>query len=136
MHKGFTIVELLVVFAILGILIALVMGSCSCVSYGTSDGYRDGFIQKVCKKNGYTTSSWEMEVALPGGSMIQGKFGQNGGNVWECSLPDNGAVLKQAQEVDVTQLVRIYYHEYRYNWPHWTNYTATKIEILHPKAEK
>ena len=135
-RKAFTLVELIVVIAIVGILASILIGGCSCISYGTSSGYRDGYIQKVSHKNGYTTSSWEMEVAMPGfGGTIQNKLGQNGGNVWECSLPDND-VLKEAQAVDATQLVRIHYDEKRWNWPHWTNYLANKIEVRHAQAEK
>jgi hypothetical protein len=70
-------------------------------------------------------------MALPGfGGSQEGKGGQNVmGNVWSFSVADK-KVWDKINEVTAEQLIRVYYKESRWQWSHYTDYLATKIEVL------
>jgi prepilin-type N-terminal cleavage/methylation domain-containing protein len=130
--RHFTLVELLVVIAIVAIILSILVSGCSMIfSYGTSDGHRDGYIQKASTKNGFLFSSHEVDMAVPGfGGSSEGKKGEAGfGNVFSFSVSDE-KVWEQINNLNAKQFVRVYYHEDRWAPKHWTNYLATEVKIL------
>jgi hypothetical protein len=104
------------------------------ITSGTSDGYRDGYIQKFSHKKGWFVSSWEGELAMPGfGGSQTKKSGQESGNVWDFFVED-AKVIDAIQEIDASQFVRVYYHEAKWAPGHWCKYEATRVEIRRGKT--
>jgi hypothetical protein len=101
-----------------------------------SEGYRDGFVQKLSHK-GRFKQTWEGELAMPGfGGSQEGKAGQQSGNIWSFTVEDP-EVVKQLESINAAQFVRLHYVEYHYTapWDGDTSYRVTRVELLKNAAQ-
>lgn len=102
--RGFTLIELMIVLAILGILFALVVGQGGCLvgcndSY--SDGERVGVVTKLSHK-GWQYKTWEGEMNL--GGLASNSEGHLQANIWAFTITEEDeANLKLIQDAQRSQ---------------------------------
>lgn len=126
-RSAFTLIELLICIAIVGILAALVIGGTGGCS--VSDGTRVGTITKFSKK-GLMVKSWEGEMVLGGvRAAIQGGTVANN---WQFTVLNSELAPKV--EALIGKEVRVKYHQV---WIHNpvtrdTSYEVLAIEEVNP----
>ena len=112
--KAFTLIEVLVVCAIIGILVALVAGPRSGCS--RSEGIRIGTITKFSYRGNFT-KSWEGELLLGG---VRNSGGNSGivANVWDFSVAGgkDSALVARIHAL-VGKQVRVRYSETAFHNP-------------------
>ena len=124
--SGFTIVELLVVLAILFIMLGMVAGAVGGV-VGTSDGKRVGTLTKFSYK-GVFIKSYEGELNMGGVRNRTDGEGRSSmvANVWEFSC-SNPTVAKQLDELLGKEVV-IKYHQSFAGISRHTSYDVVSVE--------
>jgi prepilin-type N-terminal cleavage/methylation domain-containing protein len=128
MKKAFTLIELLLVVAILALLLGLVVG----VGGGCtrSEGSRAGIVTKFSHKGNFT-KSWEGELVM-GGTRSSGDGVQQ--NVWAFTVGSGDTnIIAQVKEA-LRSGVRVEL-EYRQSFGHNpfkrdTSYTVTKVTTV------
>ena len=138
MKRGFTLVEMLVVLAIFGIVVALVvpalMSGCSMTinsgsgQSGFSNGERIGTVMKTSLKGNFT-KAWSVEVAL-----------QGSGQIWETDILNNDPVMaaKFRKAARLGKVVNISYtqpSEENFDFHYTTPYRATNIQLVNDKGD-
>lgn len=142
MKRAFTLIELMIVIAIIMVVLGLLVGGISCIGGGTvSESHRDGCVQKFgSKQASMLLGTWaqEGEMALMGFGGTQGKVGGGDGNVFTFYVPDEkkDIITALTDEVDSRFLVRLWYEQERFNWGwyHSTPYRVVKLEIREAPA--
>lgn len=97
-QNGFTLIELLICIAIVGILLAICVGSCT-----QSDGSRVGTIVKFSKK-GIFMKTWE-------GEMLLGDKGSMSAQHWEFSVDEKTIADQIEAAMDEQKLVKLTYEQ-------------------------
>ena len=111
MKRGFTLVEVMIVIAIVGLLLAIVFGSSGGCSI--SDGVRKGTVSKFSHK-GIVWKTYEGELVM--GGLIPGSEGGAQANVWRFSIrndnPNREALAEAVQKAaEASGAVAIKYHQ-------------------------
>jgi prepilin-type N-terminal cleavage/methylation domain-containing protein len=123
MNKAVTLIEILIVIAILGLLAGIAVGfggGCS-----QSEGSRVGTVTKFSLK-GIVYKSWEGELVTGG---IRAKSdGQAGANIWEFSVADKKVVAQVQDALDHGRTVKLDYKQtFLKPLSRSTTYTVTKV---------
>lgn len=124
--NGFTLIELMVVIAIVTILLAIIGGGVVGCNGVTSNGERTGYITKISYKEGIIAKSWEGEMVLGGLNNTAVA------NTWQFTVPSDMILLdriKYASEHGIK--VTIQYHQpFFYNiWSSRSGYFVKDIFI-------
>jgi prepilin-type N-terminal cleavage/methylation domain-containing protein len=142
-RRGMTLIEVLVIIAIIGVLIALVggaVGGCG----GTSDGTRIGYLRKFSHKTGTLGfSSWEGGIVQEGfgAGQLKGRPGQSGSqitDVWYFSVleGDAGGIGRVVgPDGKGTYTVAVYYRGDAGEWKHCDNYEAAAGSAAEAKTK-
>lgn len=116
--KAFTLIELLIVLAIIGILLALVVGGAKGCSQ--SEGSRVGIISKISKK-GIAMKSWEGDLLLGTG---------NSTTVWSFSVNDDKIVAQIQEAMRSGKRVELTYEQAFFKIATDTPYNIVKVTVL------
>ena len=131
--RKMTLVELIIIVAIFAIVLGGLFKGCAFIMGGphwqTSDGFRDGWLQKLSHKGAFV-KSWEGELALPGyGGSHKDKPGQSGGGAWAFTVDDH-EIVEQLQALPPNAYVRLHYVEYVFNGWGDTGYRVTRVQRI------
>lgn len=126
MKRAFTLIELLIVVAIIGLLTAVVIGGVGGCS--RSDGSRVGIVTKFSHK-GIAWKTWEGEMNL--GGIRNDPTGEGTvANIWEFSVQDQ-EVVKVIDE-NLGKKMRLDYHQNLVvrPWNGSTTYFVWKAQVV------